>query len=692
MDEAELAAPAQRCRCRRASCWRRVRAASQRGGPHFGSPDKVPGRAARDASRRAGRARGPVHHRHPDRHRRDARRAHRGAAGDRATLHERHGHIQEVIVQNFRAKPGHAHGAARAEPTLDDHALDRSRWRGSCLRPAMNIQAPPNLQPDGLAAPVGAGINDWGGVSPVTPDHVNPEAPWPQLDELARGDRRRRPARWWSGSRSTRRYVRATPAALARSGRGARAGAAARRCRAASAWRGDGWAPGSDRRCRRRSATTRVVVAAARSAARRRLARRGDARRRGLDERRASSRCSPRAAPRSTRSARRPTRCAPSAAATTVTLRRQPQHQLHQRLHLRLRFCAFSKGRQTPRPARPALRSRRCDEIVRRAREAWERGATEVCLQGGIHPGYTGDTYLDVCRGGEGRACPDMHVHAFSPLEVPQGADTLGHAARATTSRGCGRRARHRCPAPPPRSSTTRCARILCPDKLNTAEWLEVMRSRARGRPAHHRHHHVRPRRPARALGAPSAAHPRPAGATPAASPSSCRCRSCTWRRRSISRAVPRRGPTFREAVLMHAVARLVLASAASRTSRRPGSSSGPDGAGALLGAGANDLGGTLMNESISRAAGASTARSARRADGGVIRCAGRTPAQRTTLYGRPARGAARPQLRCRAARADARPAVRRLRAGQAGEAAPAGSRGALISRSASADAAARRG
>ena len=99
-------------------------------------------------------------------------------------IHARHGHIQEVIIQNFRAKPG-TRMAAAAEPSLEDHAWTIAVAR-LILGPAMNIQAPPNLQPAGLAQLIRAGINDWGGVSPVTPDHVNPEAPWPHLADLAR--------------------------------------------------------------------------------------------------------------------------------------------------------------------------------------------------------------------------------------------------------------------------------------------------------------------------------------------------------------------------------------------------------------------------------------------------------------------------------------------------------------------------
>ena len=155
---------------------------SRRGGPHFGSPDKLP--AVRLATlEAAGRARVPF-----------TTGILIGIGETRAErieallairdVHERHGHIQEVIVQNFRAKPGTRMSSA-AEPTLEDHAWTIAVAR-LVLGPAMNIQAPPNLQPDGLAQLVRAGINDWGGVSPVTPDHVNPEAPWPHLADLER--------------------------------------------------------------------------------------------------------------------------------------------------------------------------------------------------------------------------------------------------------------------------------------------------------------------------------------------------------------------------------------------------------------------------------------------------------------------------------------------------------------------------
>jgi FO synthase len=155
---------------------------SQRGGPHFGSPDKAP--SIRLATlEAAGRAHVPftsgllIGIGETRSERIETLLAIRAA-------HERWGHIQEVIVQNFRAKPG-TRMASAPEPTLEDHLWTIAVAR-IVLGPRMNIQAPPNLQPEGLARLIKAGINDWGGVSPVTPDHVNPEAPWPHLEALER--------------------------------------------------------------------------------------------------------------------------------------------------------------------------------------------------------------------------------------------------------------------------------------------------------------------------------------------------------------------------------------------------------------------------------------------------------------------------------------------------------------------------
>ena len=154
----------------------------EKGGVHYGSPDKAP--AVRlETLRLAGELKVPfttgilIGIGETRAERLDALRAIRD-------LHARYGHIQEVIVQNFRAKSD-TRLAGAAEPDLDELCWTIAQAR-LILGPAMNIQAPPNLSPGVYQRLVEAGLNDWGGVSPVTPDHVNPEAPWPAVEELAR--------------------------------------------------------------------------------------------------------------------------------------------------------------------------------------------------------------------------------------------------------------------------------------------------------------------------------------------------------------------------------------------------------------------------------------------------------------------------------------------------------------------------
>jgi FO synthase len=220
-------------------------------------------------------------------------------------------------------------------------------------------------------------------------------------------------------------------------------------------------------------------------------------------------------------------------------------------------------------------------------------------MQGGIHPAYTGDTYLDIMLHAVKEAAPDMHVHAFSPLEVTQGAKTLAGCenlpARSRTPVSAP------CPAPPPRSSTTRCAPYL-PGQDQHRAWFGVMRT------AHAlglrttstiMFGHVER---TRALGAPPAASARPAGETGGFTEfvplPFVHMEAPVYRR-----GMARKGPTWRETVLMHAVARLVLHPHIHNI-QTSWVKMGTAGVRACLQAGANDLGGTLMNESISRAAG----------------------------------------------------------------------------------------
>ena len=146
---------------------------------------------------------------------------------------------------------------------------------------------------------------------------------------------------------------------------------------------------------------------------------------------------------------------------------------------------------------------------MRRASEAWDRGATEVCLQGGIHPDYTGATYEAICRAIKA-AVPGMHIHAFSPLEVTQGAATLGLSLPDFLARlkaaGLGT-----LPGTAAEILDDEIRAIICPDKINTRNGSTCSAPRTM-RAAHDLHHHVRPCRNLDVLGAASAGAARPAG------------------------------------------------------------------------------------------------------------------------------------------------------------------------------------
>jgi FO synthase len=591
---------------------------SMRGGPHFGSPDKRP--AVRlQAIAAAGEASVPftsgilIGIGETRRERVEALLALRD-------LHDRYGHIQEIIIQNFRAKPG-TRMADAPEPDLAEHLWTIAVAR-LVLGPEMNLQAPPNLMPDALEDMIAAGINDWGGVSPVTPDHVNPEAPWPHLDDLARRTAGagkvlverlalypsyvREPARWLDARLRTP-VLRLTDAqGYARpdrwiAGFGAEPPASGPRAFRPQSGNLSGIL---DRATAGETLAEADIV--------RLFAARGEA----FDEICAA--------------ADRLRRAVSGDTVTYVVTRNINYTNI---CYFRCQFCAFSKGKLSEnlrgRPYDLAL-----EEIVRRSQEAWERGATEVCLQGGIHPDYTGATYLAICRAIK-QALPGMHVHAFSPLEVWQGAKTAGRTlpdfVAELRASGLGS-----LPGTAAEILDDEVRAVICPDKVKTAEWLQVMETVHRAglrstvtimfghveRYEHWARHLLRVRALQQQTGGFTEFVPLPF--VPMETPISLKGRS-------------RLGPTWREAVLMHAVARLALHPVIPNI-QCSWVKLGPQGAAACLNAGCNDLGGTLMNESISRAAGASFGQEMPpETMEALIRSLGRTPRQRTTLYGDPA-------------------------------------------------------
>jgi len=593
-----------------------------RGGPHFGSPDKAP--AVRLASMAAaGEASIPftsgllIGIGETRDERLDALFALRD-------ISRRHGHLQEVIVQNFRAKAGTPMAGA-PEPSADDLLWTVAAAR-LILDPQVSIQSPPNLNPGRTAALIGAGLDDWGGISPVTIDHVNPEAPWPEIaalaGECAAAGRPlvERLTAYPAFARDAARWL--DPAVAKPLRRLADSEGLARDC---------AWSPGVAEAApgspHRPLGVAPAIVA-----------------HRALDEALA------RAAAGATLAQADILRlftarggAAEAVVAAADALREQTRGEVVTYVINRninytnictfsCSFCAFSKT-STKAGTRDKPYDLPLDEIAARAREAWEKGATEVCLQGGIHPRYTGQTYIDILRAVKA-AVPDIHVHAFSPLEVSQGAATLGLPVadflRRLKDEGLGS-----LPGTAAEILHDEVRAQICPDKVSTAEWLAVVGAAHEvglpttstimfghlERPDHWADHLLAIRAQQFATGGFTEFVPLPF--VHMLSP-------------VYLRGQARQGPTWREAVLMHAVSRIVLHGAISSI-QASWVKLGLQGAAACLAAGVNDLGGVLMNESISRAAGAAHGQETTVADlAQAAASAGRPLRQRTTLYGEP--------------------------------------------------------
>jgi FO synthase len=593
----------------------------ERGGPHFGSPDKLPALRLENI-RFAGELQIPftsgiligIG---------ETREERVQSLEALAELHAEFGHMQEIIIQNFRAKPD-TRMASAPEPDIEDLL-----WTIRCARDvfgdAMPIQTPPNLNQDHIDQILAAGVDDWGGISPLTPDYVNPEAPWPHIHELAEQTRK-------SGRTLVERLAvypkylypdsPFVDSAFLRT--------ANQHTDSEGYVRSDNWCAGragdppyavprvtGSLRPRTHDPLSRSLWRAHRGVAleEQEIVRLFAARGTDFD-----------------------TVCAAADAlrkdvnGDTVTYVVNRNINYTNICYFRCGFCGFSKGKHAEH-LRGKSYNLGLDEITTRAEQAYAKGATEVCLQGGIHPSYTGDTYLEICRAIHD-AVPALHIHAFSPLEIWQGAHSKG-VSLSDFLQQLQEAGLASLPGTAAEVLVDEVRERICPDKIKTAQWLEVVATaHAIGlnttstimfghldQPRHWAKHLLLLRSLQEKTGGITEFVPLPFVHTQTP---------------LFAKGKARKGPTFREAILMHAVSRLVLHPLISNI-QTSWTKMGIEGAKGCLNAGCNDLGGTLMNESISRAAGAEHGQEVPASQMiEIAQSIGRPAQQRSTLYADP--------------------------------------------------------
>jgi FO synthase len=636
---------------------------SEKGGPHYGSPDKEPAVRLRVLTD-AGRVNVPfttgilIGIGETITERAESLMAIRGIA-------QQYGHIQEVIIQNFRAKPD---TAMRGMPDADLHELAATISVARLLMPSTtSVQAPPNLVGDEFPMMLRAGIDDWGGVSPITPDHVNPERPWPHIDELVERTKAvgydlrerlnvypryvRAMAGQWIDSRLTGHV-----AALAQADGLANASAEV----VGREWQEpDGGVDTYGRADLNTSIDTEgrtedrrgdfetvygdwsslsVPKAIAGSAAggagnqmeaevRHALQLAADNPAGILDDTDAAMALLTADGDALETMTRLADELRASVVGDDVTYVVNRNINFSNVCYVGCRFCAFAQRERDADAFRLST-----EEVADRAQEAWDAGATEVCMQGGIDPKLPVTYYADVVRAIKKRL-PGMHVHAFSPMEIVSAAAKAGVSVREWLQelKAAGL---DTIPGTAAEILDDDVRWVLTKGKLPTATWLEVVgtahevgiRSSSTMMYGHVDH-------PGHWLGhfrTLAALQDRTGGLTEFVG------LPFVHRNAPIYLAgVARPGPTRRDNRAVHAFARLALHGRIDNV-QVSWVKLGDEGTSEVLRGGANDLGGTLMEETISRMAGSEhgSSRTIEQLHA-TAALAGRPARQRTTTYGR---------------------------------------------------------